>query len=120
MDLFVFPSRTDAFGNVVQEALAAGTPALVTNQGGPKYLVESGVTGYVAANDRDFIDKAMVLQTDRETHRRMRVAARNAACAASWEKVFEEVWEPYEICLQLPGRKRALVQEGPLRSENVA
>ena len=48
MDLFVFRSRTDAFGNVVQEALAAGTPVVVTAQGGPKYLIESGVTGYVA------------------------------------------------------------------------
>jgi phosphatidylinositol alpha 1,6-mannosyltransferase len=99
MDLFVFPSRTDAFGNVVQEALAAGTPALVTNQGGPKYLVESGVTGYVAASDRDFIDKAIALTANPETEQRMRVAARQAACAASWERVFEEVWESYEICL---------------------
>ena len=32
LDLFVFPSRADAFGNVVQEALAAGTPAVVTDQ----------------------------------------------------------------------------------------
>lgn len=120
MDLFVFPSRTDAFGNVVQEALAAGTPALVTEQGGPKYLVESGVTGYVAENDRDFIDKAISLMVDRETHRRMRSAARKVACSASWERVFEEVWESYEICLHLPGRNAALIREEPLRSENVA
>lgn len=120
MDLLVFPSRTDAFGNVVQEALAAGTPALVTQQGGPKYLVASGVTGYVAESDRDFIDKAIALTEDQETHRRMRVAARQAACAASWERVFEAVWESYEICLQLPPRKTAMIREGALRSENAA
>jgi phosphatidylinositol alpha 1,6-mannosyltransferase len=120
MDLLVFPSRTDAFGNVVQEALAAGTPALVTDQGGPKYLVESGVTGYVTADDCDFVDKAIALMSDGETHRCMRVAARQAACAASWERVFEEVWDSYQICLQLPGRRTALVREEPLRSENVA
>ncbi len=28
LDLFVFPSHTDAFGNVVQEALASGVPAV--------------------------------------------------------------------------------------------
>lgn len=35
MDLFVFPSHTDTFGNVVLEALASGVPAIVTLDGGP-------------------------------------------------------------------------------------
>jgi phosphatidylinositol alpha 1,6-mannosyltransferase len=32
MDLFLFPSRTDTFGNVVQEAAASGVPAIVTSE----------------------------------------------------------------------------------------
>jgi glycosyltransferase involved in cell wall biosynthesis len=120
MDLFVFPSRADAFGNVVQEALAAGTPAVVTHQGGPKFLVNSGVTGYVAKNDREFIERAISLMTDPETHRRMRVAARQSACSASWDRVFEEVWESYEICLRLQGRKTAVARDEPWASENAA
>ena len=35
MDVFVFPSDTDAFGNVVQEANAAGVPCIVSDKGGP-------------------------------------------------------------------------------------
>ena len=35
MDLFVFPSHTDTFGNVVLEALSSGVPAIVTPDGGP-------------------------------------------------------------------------------------
>jgi glycosyltransferase involved in cell wall biosynthesis len=35
MDLFVFPSHTDTFGNVVLEALASSVPAIVTPHGGP-------------------------------------------------------------------------------------
>jgi len=120
MDLFVFPSRTDAFGNVVQEALAAGTPAVVTHQGGPKFLIHSGLTGYVAENDRDFIAKATSVMNEPEAHRRMRVAARQAACAASWDRVFEEVWESYSVCLGLPGHKALVLREEPLRSENAA
>ena len=38
MDLFVFPSHTDTFGNVVLEALASGVPAIVTPDGGPRYM----------------------------------------------------------------------------------
>ena len=33
MDLFVFPSRTDTYGNVVLEAMATGVPAIVTDKG---------------------------------------------------------------------------------------
>ena len=39
MDLFVFPSTTDTFGNVILEALACGVPCIVTSGGGPKFLV---------------------------------------------------------------------------------
>ena len=45
MDLFVFPSHTDTFGNVVLEALASGVPAIVTPDGGPRYIVKDGETG---------------------------------------------------------------------------
>ena len=45
MDLFVFPSHTDTFGNVVLEALASGVPAIVTPDGGPSTIVRDGVTG---------------------------------------------------------------------------
>lgn len=38
MDLFVFPSHTDTFGNVVLEALASGVPAVVTPDGAPGTL----------------------------------------------------------------------------------
>jgi phosphatidylinositol alpha 1,6-mannosyltransferase len=41
MDLFVFPSHTDTFGNVVLEALASGVPAIVT------CIVQDGVTSRV-------------------------------------------------------------------------
>jgi glycosyltransferase involved in cell wall biosynthesis len=120
MDLFIFPSRADAFGNVVQEALATGTPAVVTNQGGPKFLINSGVTGYVAENDREFIARAISLMTERERLQQMRVAAREAACSASWDRVFEEVWESYEVCLRFAGCKAPLIRHAALGSDHVA
>ena len=47
MDVLVFPSHTDTFGNVVLEALASGVPAVVTPDGGPKFIVRDGETGFV-------------------------------------------------------------------------
>ena len=40
MDVFIFPSDTDAYGNVVQEANASAVPCIVTDQGGPKFIVQ--------------------------------------------------------------------------------
>jgi glycosyltransferase involved in cell wall biosynthesis len=46
-DVFVFPSTTDTFGNVVIEAMAAGLPVIVSDVGGPKELVKNSQQGFV-------------------------------------------------------------------------
>jgi glycosyltransferase involved in cell wall biosynthesis len=46
-DLFVFPSTTDTYGNVVVEAMAAGLPVAVSDVGGPRELVKSSLMGSV-------------------------------------------------------------------------
>lgn len=95
MDLFVFPSRTDTFGNVILEAHASGVPAVVTGDGGPKYLVESGVNGVVAGDDDAFVRAVLEIVGDPVLHRRMCDAAREHALTRSWDRVFEEVYEVY-------------------------
>ncbi len=99
MDLFVFPSHTDTFGNVVREALASGVPAVVTNEGGPKYLVEPGVTGFVADSEETFVSAVLAVMNDSALHRRMCDAAPEGAVHNSWDRVFEsEVYAAYRFC----------------------
>jgi glycosyltransferase involved in cell wall biosynthesis len=100
MDLFAFPSTTDTFGNVILEALASGVPAVVTNGGGPKFLVQSGVTGHVASSDWDFISFVNNIMTDPGLHRQMSEAARQYASVQSWDSVFEAVFQAYGQCRQ--------------------
>lgn len=95
MDVFVFPSRTDTFGNVVLEAFASGVPAVVTDAGGPKFIVKDGVTGFVAADDQSFIDRSATLLNDGVLRRKMGLAAREYACGESWDAVFDSVYEGY-------------------------
>jgi glycosyltransferase involved in cell wall biosynthesis len=95
MDLLVFPSHTDTFGNVVLEALASGVPAVVTPDGGPRHIVRNGETGLIAA-DAEFGAAVELLLRNPERHAVMRVAARRYALTASWDSVFEGVYAAYE------------------------
>jgi glycosyltransferase involved in cell wall biosynthesis len=95
MDIFLFPSRTDTFGNVVQEALASGVPAVVMNEGGPRFIVRHGVSGIVAGSDDDFRCGAVTLAGSERVRMQMGRAGRRQVEFQSWDRVFEEVYEGY-------------------------
>ena len=96
LDLFVFPSRTDTFGNVILEAAASGVPAVVMPEGGPKNLVMPGITGYVARDDADFIARVLELVRDHHELRRMGRAARENASRRTWDAACEMIYSAYE------------------------
>ena len=99
MDVFVFPSHTDTFGNVVLEALASGVPAVVTPDGGPRSIVrEAGSgepeTGVIAA-DNDFAEAIGELLRNPARQASMRTAAAAYAATCSWDAVFDGVYAAY-------------------------
>jgi phosphatidylinositol alpha 1,6-mannosyltransferase len=102
MDLFVFPSHTDTFGNVVLEALASGVPAIVTPDGGPRYIVrdtgDENATGRIV-HDEAFTTAITDLITDPAKRAAMRTASRAYALTASWDAVFEGVYSGYQSIL---------------------
>jgi glycosyltransferase involved in cell wall biosynthesis len=108
MDLFVFPSHTDTFGNVVLEALASGVPAIVTPDGGPPTIVRDGQTGRIVP-DAEFASAVAGVLADPARHERMRQAARAYALTASWDSVFEGVYTAYESLLPQPAQAEAAV-----------
>lgn len=88
-DVFVFPSTTETFGNVVLEALASGLPAVVVDRGGPPDQIRAGETGFVArANDpANLADKVEMLLRDPALRARMGSAARAHATARDWAAI---------------------------------
>ena len=95
MDVFIFPSDTDAYGNVVQEANASGVPCIVTDQGGPKFIVQKGETGFVARDLDEFVKYSIELIDDPAKLARMKNQSLEFALTRSWDHVFENVYKTY-------------------------
>jgi len=106
MDVFVFPSDTDSYGNVVQEANASGSPSIVSDKGGPKYIVEEGKTGFVAKSFDDFVKRLIFLIDNPQKLSDMKKAAIDFARKRSWNKVFEEIYLAYEETNRLKSKHR--------------
>lgn len=97
-DLFVFPSTTDTLGQVVMESQASGLPVLVTDQGGPKEVVEHGETGFVLGAEAlsEWVDAIVGLV--RDDARRGAMGAQAAAAMGRFDisHSFENFWEVHE------------------------
>jgi glycosyltransferase involved in cell wall biosynthesis len=98
-DLFVFPSTTDTFGNVILEAQAAGLPVVVSNAGGPQELVLDGVTGFITKgrDAADFTGAVRRLVKDEALRKEMSANARRAVQDRSWPSAFRRFWAETEI-----------------------
>ncbi len=102
LDLFIFPSLIDTFGDVVLEALASGVPALVVQQGGPKSLLEDGRSGLIAKDENELLPLLLQhLQSmkNEEVKRQWSTAARERSLTFSWSEVFRQVYHAYEYSL---------------------
>ncbi len=98
-DIFVFPSTTDTFGNVILEAQAAGLPVIVSDVGGPRELVTHGVNGLVTKgrNVADFTEAIRRLVGDGSLRKEMGATARRAVEDRSWPGAFRRFWAMTEI-----------------------
>ena len=61
-DLFVLPSRFEGFGNVVVESLAAGTPVVATDCGGPRDILSSADFGLLVEKENHTALAAGILE----------------------------------------------------------
>jgi glycosyltransferase involved in cell wall biosynthesis len=97
-DLFVFPSATDTFGNVVLEAQASGLPVIVTDHGGPCENMIAGKTGLICkADDADSLHEAMLMLISNSAQRlQMGRTARQYVEKCSFEHAFLQMWELFQ------------------------
>jgi glycosyltransferase involved in cell wall biosynthesis len=98
-DCLLLPSRFDAFGMVVAEAMACGVPAIVSDMVGAKELIEEGHNGFIvpAGNCEALVERMRWCILNATAVRNMSIAARAAAERYSWvnyrRRLLAAVWE---------------------------
>jgi glycosyltransferase involved in cell wall biosynthesis len=102
-DAFLFTSDTETYGNVVVEAMASGIPVVVADAGGPKDLVEQGVTGIKCHPHKaiEFYDSIHEILNNEELKNTMITNALAFSRSLNWEVLAKEYFamvdELYEI-----------------------
>jgi len=97
-DLFIFPSTTETFGNVILEAFASGLPAVTVDKGGVADIVTDGINGFVArGNDpKDFSEKITMLLDNPDFMKRLGYHAKITSADYNWDAINAKLIASYE------------------------
>ncbi|MBN1541510.1 glycosyltransferase family 1 protein [candidate division KSB1 bacterium] len=100
-DLFLFPSTTETFGNVILEAFASGLPVVTVDKGGVADIVTDGRDGFVARHNQPhkIADKVQLLLQNPQQRKAMAVEARKSARRYSWSAINKGLLNSYENVL---------------------
>lgn len=97
-DVFVFPSETETFGNVVLEAMASGTPVIGANAGGVRDNIKHLQTGWLcqAGSVTEFSRAMETLFSDHGLREKLRSHGLAFSHEQSWERIFERLLLSFE------------------------
>lgn len=94
--IFALPSRYENFGNTAAEAIACGTPAIVSDRCGIAPLVK-GRAGLVISYNSGALAQALAdLLENPEMYQRFKAGCRNVADEMSWEHLVRNMLASYE------------------------
>jgi glycosyltransferase involved in cell wall biosynthesis len=101
-DIFVLPSQNENFGNTAAEAVAAGTPVVVTKGCGVASLL-AGSAGLVVTHDANAISQALrSLLTDAVLHARLSAGCGEVTARLGWQQPAEAMESLYRTLAPPP------------------
>lgn len=99
-DVFLFPSLTETFGNVVTEALSSGLAIVAYDYAASRELIENGRNGYIVPfKDPDKFHRmaTVAMELGVEDLNELKTAARLTALSISWDRVVDAFEGSLEI-----------------------
>jgi glycosyltransferase involved in cell wall biosynthesis len=104
-DVFLFPSATDTFGNVLLESMASGVPVVAADVGPSRELVATDRGWLVPAHDADAMANVLVQLVDRRDDvQRASVAALSFARSQRWSVIWDHLLADYHAISTTAGR----------------
>ena len=95
-DVFVLPSQNENFGNTAAEAVASGTPVIVTDQCGIAPLL-SDIAGLVVRHEeKDLAAALRALLTNEDLYGKLHKGCAEASASLSWEQPLQEMAALYD------------------------
>lgn len=97
-DLFIFPSDTEAYGNVVIEAMACGTPVIAADGGGPSSIIEDGVNGILCPpmSHKEYVRKMKLVLKKKKFRNRLITNGLAYTKPLDWDKLVSSYFHDLE------------------------
>ncbi|HWC21031.1 MAG TPA: glycosyltransferase family 4 protein [Flexivirga sp.] len=105
-DLFVAPSRQEAFGIAALEARSAGVPVVGYNFTGLADFVESGVEGLLVDDADDMVDSLAKLLVDAERVEQLKASTRARRPSVTFADAMRATYDFYDRARRELGRRR--------------
>lgn len=94
-DVFVFPSISETYGNVVIEAMASGLPCVIANGGGSRSFIDHGTNGFLCNpnDENDYIRNINKICTNLSIEQRIRLNAFKYVRDLNWESLVSDYFD---------------------------
>lgn len=101
-DIFVCPSATETFGNVILEAMASGLAVIGADAGGVGEIIQHGENGFkfTEKNSKELAEIMKKLIEDVDYRNYLKNNGREFSMNRSWNNIFKGLYEIYQSIIE--------------------